>query len=159
MYVCSARYATALVIIATVVLLGLRVGVVSILYWRSARDAWRREHDLALIEVAQLAQERHLSASAVSEAALQLQYFREHAPSAGEHRPHCSCSVSPECNDTLVPTALLGAGIRYNKSWAQQLEDLTTMRVFVYPLPDQYHSALKTKQPRCVSDQYGTEIR
>ena len=32
-------------------------------------------------------------------------------------------------------------------------------QVYVYDLPAKFNSALKAKQPRCVNDQYGTEIR
>lgn len=32
-------------------------------------------------------------------------------------------------------------------------------QVYVYDLPAKFNSALKDKQPRCVNDQYGTEIR
>ena len=34
-----------------------------------------------------------------------------------------------------------------------------SFKVFVYDLPHEFHRDLKQQQKRCVTDQYGTEIR
>lgn len=35
---------------------------------------------------------------------------------------------------------------------------LDALQVYVYDLPPEYHKDLKKDQPRCITDQYGTEI-
>eukprot|EP00951_Prasinocladus_malaysianus_P022072 scaffold184069_cov45-Prasinocladus_malaysianus.AAC.1 len=52
-------------------------------------------------------------------------------------------------------------GITLSAASKLQLPDTKepSFKVYVYELPAEYHSQLKKDQSRCISDQYGTEIR
>ena len=69
-------------------------------------------------------------------------------PSPGEV-PHAELSKCPSCKSECSPCP------------TSEVDPKTgfTFKIYIYDLPKEFHSDLKRDQKRCVSDQYGTEIR
>lgn len=109
---------------------------------REARQKWQ-EHTEAV---------RAESAKAVSIASQmakeEAEHVKELSPAAP---PNPSSSSSTHGGIVLAGSAQLQAPPSRGKD--------SGFKIFVYDLPAEYHSALKKDQPRCISDQYGTEIR
>ena len=85
-------------------------------------------------------------------------------PCARCHTPNCpKCKECTPC-DTKASGGSSSTSSLSLVSSSRSSDDIdpktgVSFKIFVYDLPVEFHSELKKQQRRCVSDQYGTEIR
>ncbi|KAK3287380.1 Glycerol kinase [Cymbomonas tetramitiformis] len=150
-------------------------------YWMHIDTLFQREHAVRLSWERNLSNTRGLAARAVSNAAQELMWQNMEklhiknvplrvSPSAQRSCPpvldclapkRCSSAQASSGNSTYFYSSLeslAGAGKRYAPEVMAPYEELD-FKVYVYDLPAEYNHALKQEQRRCITDQYGTEIR
>lgn len=91
-------------------------------------------------------------------------------PKHTERTPNVQAAAADGINGyAIAGTPLLRAGYEsssampefktYSPVFDPSSNNGLDFKVFVYELPDEFHVELKRQQKRCISDQYGTEIR